>query len=211
MKIDPVVRQPLDPVLIPDNRKHVKLAGERVVGKRDHSPLVKPLDVFLPVQGAVHRVFPAIAPNHFHDVDLTAGRPPHLVHVRAQHPQRRPHALTFRQRSAEIHSCVAELLLAPGHDACGRVSAAFMGLRPCRDDQVTVLQGGVSGKIVLELGISPAVCAGSRFMGPVGLVQRFAAEFVPPDQLHARIRFRRDIAARKDRPGTVRLRRGNGR
>src|SRR5829696_2470157 len=98
----------------------------------------------------------------FHDVDLAAARPPDVADVRAEHPERRPDALTARQLDPCLETAVRAFELACRVDARGRVVASAVGLAARDDAQATLaIERRVLDAIgvELELRVAPTIAA----------------------------------------------------
>src|SRR5688500_5921297 len=115
---------------------------------------------------SMHRV--RLAANVLHHVDLAAPWPANGVDVGAEHPERRPEALSARDANASLEATVGRLKSAFGDQPRRGVSTCpvpaavgrIVRLGPRRDDEAaSSVERGVrgAGRIILPLLVAPAL------------------------------------------------------
>src|SRR6266404_9871794 len=116
------------------------------------------------MQGTV--IFARLMPDIFHDVDLAAFWPTVFRYVVAEHPERRPDALTFRNLDARFESAIrlGEKILcleSRGSVVASDAIRASEFFLLSGDNQIAVLDFNVlrARSVSLELLIAPALAA----------------------------------------------------
>jgi len=177
-----------DCVRLPLHGEQVKVVGKALVGGKAvrstdsaRARISRPMDCAVNQRGLLADVL--------HDVDFAAAGPAGLFDVVAQHPERRPNALSARNFDARFESSIglrkfAQGLQARGSVVSGDAVSSGIFLLQYFDDQVSILLVGVveSLRVVLKLVVAPASAAG--FGDPFGGVDRGAVravELVAPD------------------------------
>src|SRR5690606_33437414 len=141
--------------------------------------------IALPMHSAMNRFFPSGSTNHFHDIDLPAGRPPDSRKVFAQHPECWPDTLPLGQCRANVNATVLKIELVFRNNSGGGIVKSLMRFLPRRDHQVAIEKGCIVVAIILKLVISPPVLACSYLMCPIRLIEDVAVELIMPQQSHA--------------------------